>query len=178
MHKVLAVALFVFFATPAWAQQLKIGFIDIQRAISESGPGKKARDKFQAQYKKIEADMMRQKQDVEKMKADLDKKGPLLKDEDRRRLEGDFQKKYLAYQRDARDYQEELQAKEREMTSDILKELEGVVAELGKNEKFTLILERSQLLYSDQGIDVTNRVIELYNSRSGGTAAKQPVKGK
>ncbi len=179
MHKLLAVVFFVLFAATASAQQLKVGLIDIQRAITESAQGKKAREKFQAQYKKVEADMIRQKQDVEKMKADMDKKGALLKDDDRRKLEADFQKKFLAYQRDMRDYQEELQQKEREMTADILKELEGVVSELGKAEKFTLILERSQLLYSDQGLDVTNKVIELYNARSGSAgAAKPPVKGK
>jgi Skp family chaperone for outer membrane proteins len=62
------------------------------------------------------------------------------------------------------------------MTADILKELEGVISELGKAEKFTLILERSQLLYSDQAIDVTNKVIDLYNARPGGAA--KAVKGK
>jgi outer membrane protein len=176
VHKLFAVVFFVLFAVPAWAQQLKVGLIDIQRAISESAHGKTARDKFQAQYKKVEADMLRQKQDIERLKADMDKKGPLLKEDDRRKLEGDFQKKYLVYQRDMRDYQEELQQKEREMTADILKELEGVISELGKAEKFTLILERSQLLYSDQAIDVTNKVIDLYNARPGGAA--KAVKGK
>jgi Skp family chaperone for outer membrane proteins len=29
-----------------------------------------------------------------------------------------------------------------------------------------LILERNQILYSDQGIDVTNKVIEVFNSRN------------
>ena len=51
------------------------------------------------------------------------------------------------------------------MMSDILKELEQIVTEVGKADKFTLILERSQILYSDQGIDITNKVIETYNSR-------------
>jgi hypothetical protein len=46
------------------------------------------------------------------------------------------------------------------MMSDILKELEQIVTEVGKADKFTLILERSQILYSDQGIDITNKVIE------------------
>ena len=46
------------------------------------------------------------------------------------------------------------------MTADIVKELEKIVDEVGKAEKFTLIFERSQILYSDQGIDITNRVIE------------------
>jgi Skp family chaperone for outer membrane proteins len=52
------------------------------------------------------------------------------------------------------------------MMSDILKELEGVVSDLGKAEKFTVILERSQILYSDQGMDITSKVIEAYNSRA------------
>lgn len=179
MHKAFAVLFFLLFAMPAWAQQIKIGLIDIQKAISDSQQGKKAREKFQVQVKKVEADMSRQKQEVEKIKADIDKKGPLLKEDDRRKLEADLQKKYVVYQRDLRDFQEELQQKEREITTEILKELEGVVVEVGKSEKFTLILERSQLLYSDQGIDITSRVVELYNSRSGGAAAaKPPAKGK
>jgi outer membrane protein len=179
VYKAFAVVFFLLFAMPAWAQQIKIGLIDIQKAISDSQQGKKAREKFQAQVKKVEADLIRQKQELEKMKADIDKKGPLLKEDDRRRIEGDMQKKYVIYQRDMRDSQEELQQKEREITADILKELEGVVVEVGKSEKFTLILERSQLLYSDQAIDITNKVVELYNGRSGGAAAaKPPAKGK
>ena len=62
--------------------------------------------------------------------------------------------------------QQSLRQKEGQMTSDILKDLEKIVDEVGKTEKFTLILERSQILYSDQGIDITNKVIEVYNSRS------------
>jgi len=37
---------------------------------------------------------------------------------------------------------------------------------VGKAEKFTLILERSQILYSDQAIDITTKVIDVYNSRT------------
>jgi Skp family chaperone for outer membrane proteins len=49
--------------------------------------------------------------------------------------------------------------------AEILKELEQVVSELGKNEKFTVILEKTQILYSDQATDITTKVIEAYNSR-------------
>jgi Skp family chaperone for outer membrane proteins len=58
------------------------------------------------------------------------------------------------------------------MTSEILKDLEKVVIEVGKNEKFTLILERSQVLYSDQGVDITPKVVDLYNSRTSGKVTK------
>ena len=157
----------VFLPVPGWGQdRVKIGFIDVQRAISESVAGKRARERFQAQVKKAEADLLREKNELERLKGELDKKGPLLKDDERRNLEGDLQRRYVNYQRSMNDQQQELRQKENEMTSDILKELEKIVNEVGKAEKFTLILERSQILYSDQGIDITSRVIEAYNSRA------------
>jgi Skp family chaperone for outer membrane proteins len=68
-------------------------------------------------------------------------------------------------QRTMTDLQQELQLKEREMMQDILKDLEGVVTELGRAEKFTLILDRSQILFADQGVDITSKVIQSYKSR-------------
>lgn len=147
-------------------ERVKIGYIDIQRVISESQAGKRARDRFQAQVKKAEGDILKERQDLERLKSDLDKKGPLLKDEERRNLEADLQKRSVILQRSMSDHQQDLQVKNNEMMSEILKELEKIVNEVGKAEKFTLILERSQILYSDQGIDITSKVIETYNSRA------------
>jgi outer membrane protein len=146
-------------------ERLKIGFIDVQRVIAESNAGKRAKDRFQAQIKKVEADLLKERQELERLKADIEKKGPLLKEEERRNLETDFQKRSVNLQRSMGDYQEELRQREGAMMAELLKELEGVVADFGKAEKFTLILERSQILYSDQGTDVTAKVIENYNSR-------------
>ena len=157
----------VFTAGIGWAQdRVKIGFVDIQRAITESNAGKRAKERFQAQVKKAEADLLKEKSELERLKSDLDKKGPLLKDEEKRNLEGDLQRRFVNYQRGMQDLQQELRQKENEMTGDILRELEKIVTEVGKAEKFTLILERTQILYTDQAIDITNRVIEVYNSRS------------
>ena len=162
----LVIVLLAVSASFAQAQErLKIGFIDVQRVISESNAGKRARERFQAQIKKAEGDLLKERQDLERLKTDIEKKGLLLKEEERRNLEGDFQKRSVSLQRLMGDYQEELRQKESAMMADLLKELEGIVVEYGKAEKFTLILERSQILYSDQGTDVTAKVIENYNSR-------------
>jgi outer membrane protein len=147
-------------------ERVKIGFIDIQRVIAESQAGKRAKDRFQAQIKKAEADLQKERQDLERLRNDIDKKGPLLKEEERRNMEADFQKRSVNLQRTLGDYQQDLRQKENQMMSDILKELEVIVNEVGKAEKFTLILERSQILYSDQGIDITTKVIETFNSRT------------
>ena len=169
-------------ATVAMAQNgLKIGYVDIQRVIAESEAGKRAKERFQAQIKKAEADVQRERQDLERLRADLDKKGPLLKEEERRNMEADFQKRSVNLQRTMGDYQQDLRQKENEMMADILKDLEGVVSDLGKSEKYTLILERSQILYSDPGSDITTKVIEAYNNRAPSPPKPKvaaPAKGK
>jgi len=162
----LVIGMLLLTCSSAWAQGVKIGFIDIQRIVAESQAGKKAKDRFQAQVKKAEADIQKERQDLEKVRTDLDKKGPLLKEEERRNLEADFQRRSVALQRSMSDQQQELQRKNNEMMAEILKELEQVVTEVGKSEKFTLILERSQILYSDQAVDITSKVIEVYNNRT------------
>ncbi len=173
MSKWILVLFFFLIALPAWGQEkVKIGFVDIQRAISESQAGKKAKERFQAQVKKVEGDLMKEKQEVERMKNDFDKKASLLKEEERFNMEKELQRRALGYQRSMQDYQEELRQRESEMTAAILQDLQKLVAEVGKSEKFTLILERSQVLYSDQGVDITNKVIELYNSRGAGKVSK------
>lgn len=167
MKYTLAVISLMLFANLAAAQdRVKIGFIDVQRAINESQPGKRARDRFQAQVKKAETDLLKEKQELERLKSEFDKKSPLLKEDERRNVEGDLQKRVVNYQRTMGDLQQELKQKEGEMTADILKELEKIVNEVGKTDKFTIILERSQILYSDQATDITNKVIEVFNSRS------------
>ena len=146
-------------------ERMKIGYIDVQRVIAESQSGKRAKERFQVQVKKAEADVQKERQDLERLKSDLDKKGLLLKEEERRSMEADLQKRSVILQRTMNDYQQDLRQKESEIMSEILKEVEQIVNEVGKAEKFTLIFERSQIIYSDQGIDITSKVIETYNSR-------------
>jgi outer membrane protein len=160
---VATLALSVSFASAQ--ERMKIGYIDVQRVIAESQSGKRAKERFQVQVKKAEADVQKERQDLERLKSDLDKKGPLLKEEERRSMEADLQKRSVILQRTMNDYQQDLRQKESQIMSDILKEVEQIVNEVGKAEKFTLIFERSQIIYSDQGIDITSKVIETYNSR-------------
>ena len=174
MKSVIVTVALLLMVSAAWGQdgKIKIGYIDLQRAISESEAGKKAKERFQSEVKRAEGDLIKEKQEIERLKGELDKKGALLRDEEKNNLEREFQRRYVGYQRSVRDSQEELRQREGELTSQIVKDLQSVVVEVGKSEKFTLIMERSQMLYSDQGIDITAKVLEIYNGRTGGKATK------
>lgn len=160
---------------PAAAQEkLKIGYIDLRKAIQESQAGKKAKDKFQAEVKRAETEMAKERQQLEQMQGDLEKKARLLKEEELRNLEREFQRRRAGYERARQEWQVELRQRDEEMASQIARDLEKVAAEVGKNEQFTLILERGNILYSDQAIDITDKVVELYNRQ--GTGKTSPKK--
>jgi len=146
---------------------VKIGFVDLDRALNESRAGKSALEKLQTKIEETESSLLKEKQDLERLRADIDKKGLLLKETERRKLEKEFQRRVRNYQREMRDSQEELNQRKNELMADILKGLEKVVTAIGKKEKFTLILERSQVLYTDQGVDITDTVIKRYDSNGG-----------
>ncbi|MCZ6625777.1 MAG: OmpH family outer membrane protein [Deltaproteobacteria bacterium] len=167
MKKIFAVLILLLLGSPGWAQdKIKIGVFDLQIAISESKAGKKARARFRDQVKKAEVEILKEKNVVERLKSDIDKKGPLLKPQERRNLEREFQRRYKGFQRKMRDHQEELQQREGEMTAEIIKEIQRVVLEFGKKENFTLIFEHGGVLYYDEAINLTKTVIELYDRSS------------
>ena len=66
---VATLALSVSFASAQ--ERMKIGYIDVQRVIAESQSGKRAKERFQVQVKKAEADVQKERQDLERLKSDL-----------------------------------------------------------------------------------------------------------
>ncbi len=165
MIRVFLVVLLAALTTPAWGQELKVGFVTIQKAISQSTRGKDARASFQADLKDKQEALSKEKAAIEKQQKDLEKQAVLMKASERTKAQRRLQLRARDWERKMRDMREELSLRERELTQEILKDLQKIIVEVGKTGKFTLILERSQLLYIDKGTDITDEVIKLYNER-------------
>jgi len=160
--------LVVFLTVPAMGQELKVGLVNIQRAVSQSKRGEKARETFQRAQKDKQATLLKEQQSIKRDKQRLDKQAALMKEGERIKVQRRFQLRVRDYERRIRDGREELALREREMTDEILKELQKVITEIGKTGNFAMILERGQVLYTDKGTDITDDVIRLYNERSQG----------
>jgi len=150
---------------PAWGQELKVGFVNLQKAMSQSKRGKAARATFQADLKDERVALEKERAAIAKQRKDLEKQAVLMKPSERAKAQRRLQLRTRDLERNTRDVREELALRERESTDEILKDLQKIIGELGKTGKFTMILERSQLLYTDKGTDVTDEVIKHYNER-------------
>jgi outer membrane protein len=165
-----AVGLLVLVASVASAQEIKIGYVDLQRALNECEAGKKAKEKFKVQVDRLQGDLQRKKEEIEGLKDQLEKKALVMKEDERRNLENDYRRRLRDFERAYKDSQGELQMKDNELTADILKDLQKTIAVYGQREGFTLILENSSstVLYSAQNADLTERIIEEFNRENKG----------
>lgn len=151
----------------ARAAEVKIGFVDLQRALNESNRGKKAKEEFKAEVEKLQAQLKKKKDQIESLKEQLEKKAAVMKEEERNNLEEEYRKKLRDFERDYKDSQADLQRKDSELTGAILKELQEVIQEVGEREGYTMIFEASSsaVLYGSKGADLTDAILEEYNRK-------------
>jgi len=159
----------------ARAEGMKIGYVDVQRAVQEVEEGKQARARLKSELEQKRANLDQKRTTLEKMKADYDKQAPVLSDEAKRKKQEELQKAFIEAQNEAGQMQEELSGKEQEAMSGISKRLLQVVAEVSDKESFTFVLDKAALLYAPAASDVTNEVVRRYNERFG-AGSKTPAK--
>jgi outer membrane protein len=153
--------------TGAAAQSLKIGYVDLQRALNESEAGKHAKERFKVQVDKLQVDLKKQKDAIDSLKEQLEKKSSVMQEEQARNLQKDYEKRMRDFERSYKDSQAELQQKDNELTVELLKELQVVIEAFGKENGFSIILEQSSssVLYGSPELDLTEQVIARYNAR-------------
>lgn len=155
-------------AIPARATaQLRVGYVDLQRALNESEAGKRAKEKFKVQVDKLQNELKKQKDQLDGLKAQLEKKASVMKEEEARNLQRDYERKLRDFERSYKDSQGELQQRDSELTVELLKDLQGVIEEFGREGGYSLILEQSSssVLYGAPDLDLTDQVIARYNAR-------------
>lgn len=153
-------------AAPAFAE-IKIGIVDLQRALNESAAGKKAKEQFKVEFDRMQGSLKGEKDKLDKMKDDLDKQSAVLKADDRKAKADEFERRQRDLRRKLEDSDAELRKKDQELTGDILKDLAVVIQEIGQRDNYTVVLENSSssVLYGAKSIDMTDEVIKTFDSR-------------
>jgi outer membrane protein len=159
----------------ARADEFKLGIVNLQRALNDCDAGKKAKEDFKVQVDKLQADLNKQKNEIEKIKSEVEKKGMVLKEDERKNIERDYQRKLRDFQRTYKDSQAELQQRDNELTTEILRDLQEVIADFGAKQAYTLIVEGSNtgaVLYNSRAVDVTDQIVQEYNAKRRSAGSK------
>jgi len=158
--------LLLFSANLAFAS-IKLGYVDLQKAITETSHGKAAKKKLEKEFKKKQAQLKKREADLKKMSADLEKKSLVLSDDVRLKKQQNLQQEMLKYRELVGKSQLEIQKKERELTLPIVKKLQKIIAAIAKKEGYTMVLEKSEqsVLWASKDADLTDRVVKEFEKK-------------
>lgn len=150
--------------SPVLAEE-KIGFFSLEQVMKDSTEGKKAVDAITNVANKSKAAIQPKEDELKKLKDELDKQRNVMDPKVLREKETTFQKKLRDFQILVKDSNEELQAKQDEISKEFVPEIMKIVRGIGEKEKYTLIIEVTQfpVPFWDKAKDLTKRITDEFN---------------
>lgn len=162
----LGVAVLLGMYSPLRAETLRIGYVDLDRALQQMPQAKKAADTLNRDLtvRQREIDLRREK--LRQQQADYDRNAANLSDAQRRERERQIQAGLAGLQDMQRRAQEALNLKRNQVLKDLQDRLTRVVGVIGKRGGYTLILHDKSVLYASQGIDITEQVLDALRAEA------------
>ncbi len=160
-------------SAPAFATEVKIGVINMQRALNETEEGKKALEKLRGKLESENKVLKGKQEDLKKMEDDLGQQGYMLSEAAKAEKQEKFRKMARDFEKYRDEKSKEFAGMQKEATEKILKKLSEILKDFAKGEGYTVILESSQqsqgmpgsVVWFDGRLDITEKMISLYNAK-------------
>jgi len=152
-------------------KSLKVGSVDIQKALNTCEAGKAAAAKLNRALEDAKKKYETQGQALQKEQETLERQSSVLDEQVFKDKVRDFQAKARDWDRFRKDIEPDIRQQHNEIVDKISKELIGITEQVGKEGGFTFVLERSLVPYIDPTLDITDEVIRRYNQKSGAKTA-------
>ena len=153
-----------FLVSSVASAKLKIGVVNLQRAVGETKEGKDAEAKLRAYKKRKEVELNRKLKQFYKNEQELRKAWSVLKETEKRKRASASRQKFQALHKEYVQAERELlKRKAREMMK-IQKKLNKIIQRIAKKDNFDYIFNNAAILWAPRHVDITNQVIRSFNA--------------
>lgn len=165
-------ALVALSAVPARAE-LKLGYVDLQRALGEVFEGKDAKTRLKAELDKSRSGFESEKNKLRADSVVLEKQAAMMSEDVRAQKYQEMQKKVIDLTQREQQAQLDLAKKEQEELRKIFDKMDPIISAIAQREGLAMVLEKSDsgIVYALPSMDLTNELVRTYNE-------KYPAKGK
>lgn len=154
-------------AASARAEEVKIGVVDLRRAVAETEEGRRVTAELKKLFAAKQKELDEQQEALKKAVEDLEKKRSLMSADAVRQKEAELQGKAQTMRQMYERNQEELGRKQGDALKGLIERVQRIVDTIAAAEAFTVVLDRSQpggVVYARPHIDITNEVIRRFNA--------------
>ena len=166
LYAAVVIGIFVYAINAVAQNQFKLGVVDTQKVFEGYKSAQSANETLKSATDKLRAQLEKLGEEIQTLEKRLTKTKLFLEPAQTESIQNDIRSKQQEYQRELEIGQESITAKEKELVEPILKEIETLIKEIGKNGGYNLILEKRLVtLYVDPSYDLTETVIQSLNER-------------
>jgi outer membrane protein len=150
----------------AWAAQpIRVGVVDVQQILNQSQRGQVLKQKLEQERTGRQKELDARQQELVKLQSEYEKQSPVLSEQAKREKKESLERRVRDARRVAEDANRDFEKKVRDAEMETTREIFAVIQEYGKDQGFSLILERSSLIFSAASVDVTSEVIKRYDAK-------------
>lgn len=155
----------------------RIAYIDVQRVLARSAAGVAAREQLEREKAVMQKEMDGKRQELEKLREEIEKKGALLTADARRDKQEQFERKRRDAARTMDDFQKELEKKESVLLQKVLQDVSGIIERIGKDKGYYLIVEKrgAGVIYASPEADLTDEIIRAFDQQGGKATPAVPA---
>lgn len=155
-------------AVPA-ADKPAIAYVDLRKVLVESKVGKQSKVELEKLVKQRRSAITVEENKLKAMQEKFQKDQLLMTDAQKSEKQKEFQQRADAFKKMISEANQDVAAKDKEFAAKSIVEIRKLIAEVAKEMNFSLVLEASEsgLLYADSALDLTQKVLERYDAKSG-----------
>ena len=166
MVRVAAMAVIMLAVALPAAAQAKVAVIDVQRVVTESDPGKEVMQKLRGLSDAKAQEGQQLQQQLATLQDQFNKQRFTVSEVRQAEMTKEIEDKQIAIRRFQDDAQRALQEAQRRELGGLEERILPIINQVGQEEGYTLIFNKFQsgLVYADEAVDVTDRVIQMFNT--------------
>jgi outer membrane protein len=165
----LAAFLFSFGATAR--AEMKIGVVDVDRAVNQTEDGLRANAKLKKLFEQKQVELDKRQNDLLKQREDIEKQSKVLSQQALQKRLEDWQKQAMELQQIFVEYNREVEKTRGELFNPIIEKVLGIVRRVATTEGYDMIVAKQAIPYVRGDLDLTDRCIQMYNSGAAGAPA-------
>lgn len=155
----LTLAIMLCLASAGASAEIRIGIVNTDRVMRESAPALRAQQKLDKEFDKRKQDLQDKAKQLQTMQDTLRRNSVSWLDSERRSKEKEFSDMDRDFQRQQREFFEDLNQRQNEERNGLVERLSKAIRQIAEEQKYDLILQEA--LYANPAIDVTEQVIKV-----------------
>ncbi len=150
-------------ALPAVAAEIKIGFVDRERILRESGAAKRAQAKLKKEFATREAELDKMEKQGRDLEVMLQKESVTLPAAEVSARERQLAQLTRDFKRMQREFREDQTLRSNEELVSLQERANKIISEIAEKEKFDLIVQEA--VFASSKIDITDKVIKALGEK-------------